>query len=387
MVTKTLYNKVMNYGLIEVVSKGINWITLPLLALVTTAVLYGEVAYYYLIIVLTGTFFAFGQNRVILSSQDNEVEIKKNISILISFFLVAVVEALVYFLGYLELKLFFAILCGCFFAIQNNISLAFRAQNRINDFALLKTYYVVRIITIFLVVYFTRSIEWYLFFELLILIVYFLAFSKFKFIKNDFNVITSLKDGLILVMYAISMYLITNIDKFYIEHLFSKEVLASYYFLFSLSTSFTFISAYFSIRYERDIYNSPNYTVARLRAGEFAKKTILFSILIFPFIFLFYYFYVGFTSLDYKPYWFIMVFIAQLIYFVSIKETYVLTYLKKNKIIFYCSFFVLFFSVILNYFLIKFIGVLGSILTLIFCYTVFWLVMAFFNSRYLSLNK
>lgn len=91
MVTKTLYNKVMNYGLIEVVSKGINWITLPLLALVTTAVLYGEVAYYYLIIVLTGTFFAFGQNRVILSSQDNEVEIKKNI--LISFFLVAVVEA------------------------------------------------------------------------------------------------------------------------------------------------------------------------------------------------------------------------------------------------------------------------------------------------------
>ncbi|XGV33731.1 lipopolysaccharide biosynthesis protein [Acinetobacter indicus] len=373
--------------MIEVVSKGINWITLPLLALVATAGLYGEVAYYYLIIVLTGTLFAFGQNRVILSSQNNEVETKKNISILISFFLVIVVEALIYFLGYFELKLFFAILCGCFFAIQNNLSLTFRAQNRVNDFALLKTYYVVRIITIFLVVYFTRSIEWYLFFELLILIVYFMAFSKFKFVKNDFNVITSLKDGLILVMYAISMYLITNIDKFYIEHLFSKEVLASYYFLFSLSTSFTFISAYFSIRYERDIYNSPNYTVARLRAGEFAKKTILLSILIFPFIFLFYYFYVGFTSLDYKPYWFIMVFIAQLIYFVSIKETYVLTYLKKNKIIFYCSFFVLFFSVILNYILIKFIGVLGSILTLIFCYTIFGLGMAFFNSKNLILDK
>nr|EKU9030759.1 hypothetical protein [Acinetobacter baumannii] len=46
----------MNYGLIEVVAKGANWITLPLLALVTTANLYGELAYYYLVIVLTGTF-------------------------------------------------------------------------------------------------------------------------------------------------------------------------------------------------------------------------------------------------------------------------------------------------------------------------------------------
>lgn len=387
MVAKALYNKIMHYGLIEVVSKGINWTTLPLLALVATAVLYGEIAYYYLIIVLTGTLFAFGQNRVILSSQDNEVEIKKNISILISFFLVIIVEALVYFLGYLELKLFFAILCGCFFAIQNNLSLAFRAQNRINDFALLKTYYIVRIIIIFLVVYFTRSVEWYLFFELLILILYFLAFSKFKFINKNFNIISSLKDGLILVMYAISMYLITNVDKFYIEYLFSKEVLASYYFLFSISTSFTFISAYFSIKYERDIYNSSNNTMARLRASEFSKKTIFFSILIFPFILFFYYLYVSFTSLDYKPYWFMMVFMAQLIYFLSIKETYVLTYLKRNKIIFYCSFFVLFFSLLLNFILIKFIGVIGSILTLIICYTVFWLVMSFFNSRYLSLNK
>ncbi|MEX3709509.1 hypothetical protein ABUP62_13055 [Acinetobacter baumannii] len=77
----------MNYGLIEVVAKGANWITLPLLALVTTANLYGELAYYYLVIVLTGTFLAFGQNRVILSSEKENIETKKNISILISFIL------------------------------------------------------------------------------------------------------------------------------------------------------------------------------------------------------------------------------------------------------------------------------------------------------------
>ncbi|MFG4673713.1 hypothetical protein ACFZ80_13635, partial [Acinetobacter baumannii] len=144
----------MNYGLIEVVAKGANWITLPLLALVTTANLYGELAYYYLVIVLTGTFLAFGQNRVILSSEKENIETKKNISILISFILLFFVELFLFFLGYFELKIFIAILCGCFFAIQNNLSLTFRAQNEIDSFIKIKTYYLFRIVSIFIIVYF-----------------------------------------------------------------------------------------------------------------------------------------------------------------------------------------------------------------------------------------
>ncbi|HAV6229687.1 TPA: hypothetical protein JI323_12340, partial [Acinetobacter baumannii] len=229
----------MNYGLIEVVAKGANWITLPLLALVTTANLYGELAYYYLVIVLTGTFLAFGQNRVILSSEKENIETKKNISILISFILLFFVELFLFFLGYFELKIFIAILCGCFFAIQNNLSLTFRAQNEIDSFIKIKTYYLFRIVSIFIIVYFTKSIELYLLSELAILILYFIFFSKFRLYNKTLDILNSLKDGFILVMYAISMYLITNLDKFYIEHIFTKDVLASYYFLFSLSTSFT----------------------------------------------------------------------------------------------------------------------------------------------------
>lgn len=386
-IIKSLRSRAMNYGLIEVVAKGTNWITLPLLALVTTANLYGELAYYYLVIVLTGTFLAFGQNRVILSSGKEDIEIKKNVSILISFVLLFFVELFLFFLGYFELKIFIAILCGCFFAIQNNLSLAFRAQNKIDSFIKIKTYYLFRIISIFIIVYFTKSIELYLFSELTILILYFIFFSKFRFYKEPFNILNSLKDGFILVMYAISMYLITNLDKFYIEHMFTKEVLASYYFLFSLSTSFTFISAYFSVKYEREIYNSLNYSSAKSHANNCTNKTILYSVLLFPFVFLLYYFYVKFTALEYKPYWFIMVFIAQIIYFLSIKETYMLTFLKKNKIIFYSSFLILFISLISNYFLINLLGILGCILTLILCYTIFWLVMTFYNFRYISLDK
>ncbi|TPV04216.1 lipopolysaccharide biosynthesis protein [Acinetobacter baumannii] len=377
----------MNYGLIEVVAKGTNWITLPLLALVTTANLYGELAYYYLVIVLTGTFLAFGQNRVILSSEKENIETKKNISILISFILLFFVELFLFFLGYFELKIFIAILCGCFFAIQNNLSLTFRAQNRIDSFIKIKTYYLFRIVGVFIIVYFTKSIELYLLSELAILILYFIFFSKFRFYNKNLDILNSLKDGFILVMYAISMYLITNLDKFYIEHIFTKDVLASYYFLFSLSTSFTFISAYFSVKYEREIYSSLNYYSAKSHANNCTYKTILYSVLLFPFVFLLYYFYVKFTALEYKPYWFIMVFIAQLIYFLSIKETYMLTFLKKNKIIFYSSFLILFISLISNYFLINLLGILGCILTLILCYTIFWLVMNFYNFRYQSLDK
>ncbi|HAV6022607.1 TPA: hypothetical protein JI243_15340, partial [Acinetobacter baumannii] len=219
----------MNYGLIEVVAKGANWITLPLLALVTTANLYGELAYYYLVIVLTGTFLAFGQNRVILSSEKENIETKKNISILISFILLFFVELFLFFLGYFELKIFIAILCGCFFAIQNNLSLTFRAQNEIDSFIKIKTYYLFRIVSIFIIVYFTKSIELYLLSELAILILYFIFFSKFRLYNKTLDILNSLKDGFILVMYAISMYLITNLDKFYIEHIFTKDVLASYY--------------------------------------------------------------------------------------------------------------------------------------------------------------
>ncbi|HEC0708458.1 TPA: hypothetical protein R1R96_003113, partial [Acinetobacter baumannii] len=204
----------MNYGLIEVVAKGANWITLPLLALVTTANLYGELAYYYLVIVLTGTFLAFGQNRVILSSEKENIETKKNISILISFILLFFVELFLFFLGYFELKIFIAILCGCFFAIQNNLSLTFRAQNEIDSFIKIKTYYLFRIVSIFIIVYFTKSIELYLLSELAILILYFIFFSKFRLYNKTLDILNSLKDGFILVMYAISMYLITNLDKF-----------------------------------------------------------------------------------------------------------------------------------------------------------------------------
>ncbi|HAV6182226.1 TPA: hypothetical protein JI320_13650, partial [Acinetobacter baumannii] len=195
----------MNYGLIEVVAKGANWITLPLLALVTTANLYGELAYYYLVIVLTGTFLAFGQNRVILSSEKENIETKKNISILISFILLFFVELFLFFLGYFELKIFIAILCGCFFAIQNNLSLTFRAQNEIDSFIKIKTYYLFRIVSIFIIVYFTKSIELYLLSELAILILYFIFFSKFRLYNKTLDILNSLKDGFILVMYAISM--------------------------------------------------------------------------------------------------------------------------------------------------------------------------------------
>lgn len=387
MINKSIYNKFLNYGLIEVVSKGANWVTLPLLALVATSTLYGEIAYYYLIIILTSTFFAFGQNRIILSSKKNDINTKKNVSIIISFILFLIIQLFLFLFDCLKFEIFISILCGCLFSINNNLALAIRAHDSLKDFFKIKTYYIIRLFLIFNIIFFFKDLNYYLFFEFFLLLFYFILFSKFNWVRSFETIQLSLKDGFVLMMYSISIYLIMNIDKFIIEHLYSKEILASYYFLYSVSTSFTFILAFFSIKYEREVYSSIDVVSAKNSSNACIRHTILFSFLASPVVFGIYYLYTRLTFLEFKPYWFILLFIAQLIYFLSLKESYILTYLRKNNVIFYSSFFILFVSVTLNYYLIDLFGIIGAIFTLIICYLMFYFIMSCSTYLYIKLEK
>lgn len=351
-----------NFGLIEVLSKGLNWITLPILALIVSPDFYGEIVYYFILIVLCSTIMLFGQGRFLLQSKNSNIDDNLIKTGIVSFVVFNLMVLGFYFYGSGDLKYYLVLMCAFLLTIYTNYSLKFRVLNKSKQFLLCRTYYLVRFLT-FLIFFslYNKIILYYFYMELFLLFLYNLFLFKFKYVSlSDFFLL--FKSGFFLTIYGCAIYIIMNFDKLYIGYFFEKKLLAEYALAFSAATSVGFISSYFAIKYEREIYISLNYSEAIKVSRKFLKSTIISSLIASPFICLAYSFYAIHVGIELNISAFFGILIGQLLYFVFLSNSFLQTYLRNNYFLMILSVIILVVNIIGNILLIDLIEINGAVI-------------------------
>lgn len=351
-----------NFGLIEVLSKGLNWITLPILALIVSPDFYGEIVYYFILIVLCNTIMLFGQSRFLLQSKSNDIEGNLVKTVIVSFFIFNLMVFGLYFYGVEDLNYYLVLICAFLLTVYSNYSLKFRVVNDTKKFLLCRTYYFIRFL-VFLIFFslYNKKILYYFYIELFLLFLYNLFLFKFKCVSLG-GLPLLFKSGFFLTIYGCSIYVIMNFDKLYIGHFYEKKLLAEYALAFSAATSVGFISSYFAIKYEREIYTSLNYNEAIKFSKKFMNSTILSSLIVSPFICLAYSLYAIHVGIELNIGAFFGVLIGQLLYFVFLSNSFLQTYLRNNYFLMLLSVVILIVNIIGNVLLIDLIQINGAVL-------------------------
>lgn len=350
-----------NFGLIEVLSKGLNWITLPILALIVSPDFYGEIVYYFIFIVLCSTIMLFGQGRFLLQSKNSDIDDNLIKTIIVSFVIFNLMVLGFYFYGSGGLKYYLVLMCAFLLTVYTNYSLKFRILNKPKQFLLCRTYYLVRFL-VFLgfFSFYNKIILYYFYIELFLLFLYNLFLFKFKYVSLT-GFFLLFKSGFFLTIYGCAMYIIMNFDKLYIGYFFEKKLLAEYALAFSAATSIGFISSYFSIKYEREIYISSNYNEAIQVSQKFLKSTIISSLIVSPFICLAYYFYAIHVGIELNIGAFFGILIGQLLYFVFLSNSFLQTYLRNNYFLMILSVIILVLNIFGNVLLIDLLEINGAV--------------------------
>lgn len=369
----------LNFGVIEVFSKGLNWITLPLLAYVTSLELYGKISSYYSLVMILSVFYTFGQNRNILQSKTDELDENTALSVYVGFFLLILS---VFFIGsFLEDKnLYLCVILAFFLSIYTNFSLKIRANNNLKEFVFFKSYYGVRLLLLLLFLWIYPSFKTFIWIDVILLLIFFGA--KFKFIKpkNNFKyLINQTKKSLLMMCFSFSIIFIMGFDKIYLSKHIEYSVIGGYNLAFVFATGITFLASYFAIIYERNIYISHELTQARLRTNEFIKKTIFFSIISLPFVFFVYWIYSKFIMVDPRIKIFFIIYFSQLIYFFCLGKSFLLIYRGEYRKLALLSIFSAGLNVLLNIFLVRDYSILGSALSNLISFLIMALFFIFWS--------
>jgi O-antigen/teichoic acid export membrane protein len=360
---------------------------LPLVAIFTDPSKYGQAVLIYAFITIYSSLIMFGQGRSVLkyyNARDGQ-------------WVIPVVGCLTLFAAVLMSistifvhmnHPFYIMSISLLLAIYGLLALKIRVLDDIKLFALLRLPYVLlRLIFVFIALVFFDNIVFYIYAELFVVIFAFLishilvksTLKETKHGVNLKNISLLVGVGFPLFLNGLSTLVISNIDKILIGKYWSAAMVGQYAFIYALTSSITFIYAYFAIKYELLIYKSQDVVEAKKYANQFANKSLVAGVAFLPILVLFYYV-SSILNVKIKMdfYSFGILFVGQVLYGVSLRFSYILTFLNNNIYILVSGLLAALFNVVANFYFLPDYGLLAAALVSSLSFFVMAVLMAVF---------
>lgn len=357
----------LSFGVVEVVSKAINWGALPLVALLVGPEKYGSAVLIFAFITIYSSLIMFGQGRSILKHYDNaDSWVVGPVAIIIS------IAAVVMLLSAIALGVdqpWLIILVSTLVAIHTLIGLKLRVLQDTKRYLQLRlSYVVVRFLLALWSLYAFESLVYYLVAEFLAVAISLLALNKLVMETGKEIIVTSATNimpiasmGLPLFLQALSGLIVSNVDKVVLARYLGSAELGQYAYLFAVASSFAFVNAYYAIKFEVLIYRSSGASDAIMHADNFLKGCFSGALMAAPVLMGFYYVSTIFNNqIRFQPMLFIVVFLGQLFLAVSLRGSYLLTYKEKNGIILLVGVIAALVNVVGNFLIVPRYGLAGA---------------------------
>ncbi|MCY1163104.1 MAG: polysaccharide biosynthesis C-terminal domain-containing protein [Clostridia bacterium] len=353
-------NKIIGVGLSEIVAKILSWLSLAIIPFFASPEIYGQIILYYSVIVFFLPIYLFGQDRLILKNNPEQELLNSTVfSVLIWVF----ISYICYFFDYILPSI-----AGLILAINKIYITYFRSVEDLKKYAYNRILYsVLRILFIFIVVFFSYSLVNYVFAEILSALIVtlglFVIFYKSSF-GVSFNIFERFKHGFPLMLHGVSLFGIALIDRFILEKYTNFKVVGSYSFIYIFASSLVFLYSIVSIFQEKKIYKSDSYPVLLSNV----KKTLFFmfvigfvgSILSFLFYFILIYFnFVHGYGIYYSE--LVILIIAHLILPIYLVSNYILIQNNKPKLLLFCSLFAFAINALFNFLFIPKFELVGAV--------------------------
>jgi hypothetical protein len=315
-----IQNKTL-FGYSEVVAKGLSWLVLPILVGYIEGALYKDIYIYFILISTLSMLISLGVQRLVLLNVSIE-SIKGNLKI--SIFLLFLASVILYLNGfYLAIYLFFATLL---LHINKYFYTKIRYLGNLKMYVFSRYSYVFS--KIFLIVYFldALSVETYLSIEIVSFFLSVLVSSyriKFSTVLHcDTSYYDTIQVGLPIFIITIFQIFQLYADKFIVSSIGLPESdVIEYIKIVSIVSGVQFLNTYFSVKYEKYIYQNG----IKDTLGHIVYEMGLALIISFSTIYIYLYEYLHFDKAS------IWVFILLLLsYFVSIPLN-LLSYLYTKK--------------------------------------------------------
>ena len=380
----------INFGHVEIASKGVNWLYIPFLAIMIEPNILGEIILIQSIVAILSSAMLFGQNRVVLkfTSIDNSSAIYTSLIIITAISMLLMIGA--FFLRY---DVGFIIFATYLITIHSIFCLTLRANEKLKSFLFLRlSHVIIRLFSgCFLVVLYKSPIFYIVGDVIGVFISFIIYFVKNK---NDMRGLQAIKKsfhdniskytlfGVPLFLQALLASLSTNIDRFILDKNGYSSDLGVYGIIVTISSSIVFILAYYAVLFEVVIYRSKNNEEANAVSSTFLKKSILTSMLVSPILFLTYYMiYLINPALGFYPLTFLIFIISNILMSVYLKYSYICSFVNKTNLILIASLVLAFLTVIFNYILIPTYGIDGASWSKLsaLCLTLLIMKFNFFN--------
>ncbi|ARR45715.1 hypothetical protein CAY59_15960 [Vibrio campbellii] len=333
-------NSVNYFGLIEILSRLVNWSYLPIVAFLVSASSYGDIVLYFTYITLVMSLGALGQNRTILKfGNDEELFYHSMFISLLSTLMICLFVIFVLGLSFVLLPI------SVLLVFMNNICTRLRLINGVRDFGFIKVLHPVMKLVFFITGLFIFDIEplyLYMLTEMLASIfvsLYILFKLKVNIYKLDGRCFRkTLSFGFPVFVQTVFSLMVQYGDKIYVSERFGNVILADYYFVSVFCSGVGFIFAYYSQKYEVKIYQANSFDTALNATKAFLYRSLSSGILFFPVSLLAYYFSTKVSNeYQFNLYLMVLYYICSLILVLSTSFYYLVAYLDMNKYIIYYS--------------------------------------------------
>jgi O-antigen/teichoic acid export membrane protein len=360
----------MNFGHVEVISKGLNWLYIPILALIVRPEVLGEIVLIQSTVAILSSILIFGQNRVVLKYSTPE----KSLVFLVSLLIVTGIACLLIFfdtvINYLIYP--YVIIATYFITIHTLLSLALRANENLYLFKVVRlTHVFIRLIIGCTLIYIFENPIFYLLGDLIGVIIAFIIYRLLcdnnkhvnKIVKENVKAeaLAYFKFGIPLFIQGLVAALSANIDRFILNDYGYKEIMGSYGIIVAISSSIAFILAYYAVIYEVKIYRARDSAQAEIISIRYLKNSIYSSLLITPLLLVVYYIiYCINPALMFYPFVFLTFITCNILMINYCKYTYLCAFSNKTNLILKVSLILAVLLIIFNYLLIPSYGMQGA---------------------------
>jgi O-antigen/teichoic acid export membrane protein len=360
----------LNFGHVEIISKGLNWLYFPILALILKPEILGEIVLIQSMVAILSSVLIFGQNRVVL-----KYTIPKSRFVLFvsTFIVTCLASILLLFNTFLEYQYAqYVLFVTYFLTIHTLLSLTIRANENLYLFKVVRlTHVFIRLLVGCVFVYVTGNALYYLAGDFIGVIITFIIYRlipsnntcSYKEIKENIRSDTTkyVKFGIPLFFQGVVASLSTNLDRFILNENGYSDHLGSYGIIVAVSSSIVFILAYYAVIYEVEIYRGAHNVDANRISNDFLRKSIISSLLVTPFLLLAYYcIYRINPALDFHPIPFVIFSVCNILMAYYFKYSYLCTYSEQTGLILKVSLVLAILIITLNYLLIPLFGMQGA---------------------------
>lgn len=383
-----MLKKILSYGFVEGLAKGLNKLTLLALPLFLNIIDYGKIGLLIALELVVPVITLLGFERAILRFYSNEKDFKsfKNTifySIRLVHLLFLITIGLFYFFGFQEfagLKIFpdiFLIVILIYLQGSNLFHLnMIRVSEMHNKYFKARIFIqILRVILIFLLIFLLNSYLGYIIGAVLAAIISNLFFTvyndvgKEKFSKRTFSILITFSWPFIFHGFAGS--LLGGADKFILENYLTLSDVGIYTLAYSIGSIMIFAYVGISVFLEPMIYKENDFKKRKLLLDKFLFFSIFFGVILF--------FLISFISIFILPAIYGVMYLkvikyipllamGYLIYPFYLKANYRMIYEKKGLNIALVSLVSAIINIVLNLFFIPKYGILAAVITTVVSY-------------------